>query len=276
MTEMQLDKDQNYQSWLIKLKQAFSQRRMQAVVKVNQELLEFYWQLGGQILAKQQHSSWATACCPTALPWDHIDMFGDPVINPRGWELKLLKDIAKIQIGPFGTQLHKEDYVQDGIPLINPSHIKDSKVVPNFNLSVSPEKHADLTDYHLQVGDIMMGQRGEMGRCALITKREAGWLCGTGSLCIRPQTNGAQSYFLFKYLTGDYIKKYLEGESLGATMSNLNKAIVGNIRVPMPSLEVISKFQKLLNTDNLFREKISACDMSLFSPLSAKSFTGQL
>lgn len=58
MTEMQLHKDQNYQSWLTELKQAFAQRRMQAVIKVNQELLGFYWQLGGQMIAKQQHSKW--------------------------------------------------------------------------------------------------------------------------------------------------------------------------------------------------------------------------
>lgn len=58
MTDMQLHKDKNYQSWLIELKQAFSQRRMQAVIKANQELLEFYWQLGGQMIARQQHSSW--------------------------------------------------------------------------------------------------------------------------------------------------------------------------------------------------------------------------
>ena len=64
-----------------------------------------------------------------------LDMFGDPVTNPKGWEKKNLKDIARIQIGPFGTQLHKEDYITDGVPLINPSHIINSNIVPKRNLS---------------------------------------------------------------------------------------------------------------------------------------------
>lgn len=43
-----------------------------------------------------------------------IDMFGDPVTNPKGWEVASLDTLAKVQIGPFGSQLHKEDYISDG------------------------------------------------------------------------------------------------------------------------------------------------------------------
>lgn len=58
MTQIQLSHDQSYQRWLAELKQAFSQRRVQAVISVNQQLLGFYWELGEQIIAKQQLSSW--------------------------------------------------------------------------------------------------------------------------------------------------------------------------------------------------------------------------
>ena len=206
-----------------------------------------------------------------------LDMFGDPVTNPKGWEVKSLKDIAKIQIGPFGTQLHKEDYIEGGIPLINPTHIVKGNIVPKTNLSVSNEKHATLSEYHLKVGDIIMGRRGEMGRCAIVNEKEAGWICGTGSLYIRPNKAGVFSEYLNKLLSSQAIKNHLESESQGATMPNLNKNIVGNIQIPVPSDEVLDdftrlkvKFLKLTETSQNFANEM------IFESLSQKAFAGEL
>lgn len=66
-----------------------------------------------------------------------IELIGDPVQNPRGWDKKPLSDEAIIKIGPFGSLLHKEDYITGGHPLVNPSHITDGRIVPDNNLTVS-------------------------------------------------------------------------------------------------------------------------------------------
>ncbi|MEF1342121.1 restriction endonuclease subunit S, partial [Vibrio rotiferianus] len=132
-------------------------------------------------------------------------------------DVKSLSEIARIQIGPFGTQLHKQDYIENGIPLINPTHIVRGDIIPKNNLTISSEKHQELTEYHLKTGDIVMGRRGEMGRCAIVNEREDGWLCGTGSLFIRPSKTGVFSEYLNKLLSSGAIKKHLEGESQGAT-----------------------------------------------------------
>lgn len=204
-------------------------------------------------------------------------MFGDPVTNPKGWEVKRLKDIAKIQIGPFGTQLHKEDYIENGIPLINPTHIVKGNIVPKSNLTITEEKHASLSEYHLKVGDIILGRRGEMGRCAIVSENEEGWMCGTGSLFIRPNQIGEFSEYLNKLLSSHAIKNHLESESQGATMSNLNKTIVGNIQIPVPSNAALDKFT-LLKT-NFLKLAGSSHDFAnemLFESLSQKAFAGEL
>ena len=206
-----------------------------------------------------------------------LDIFGDPVTNPKGWEVKSLKDISKIQIGPFGTQLHKEDYIEGGIPLINPTHIVKGNIVPKTNLSVSDEKHTSLPEYHLKVGDIIMGRRGEMGRCAIVSEKETGWMCGTGSLYIRPNKTGVFSEYLNKLLSSQAIKNHLESESQGATMPNLNKNIVGNIQIPFPSDKALKdftqlkvKFLKLVETSQNFANEM------IFESLSQKAFAGEL
>ncbi len=206
-----------------------------------------------------------------------LDMFGDPVTNPKGWEVKSLRDISRIQIGPFGTQLHKEDYVQGGIPLINPTHIVKGKIVPKNDLTITVEKHGSLPEYHLNTGDIIMGRRGEMGRCAVVCENEKGWLCGTGSLYIRPIKSGVFSEYLNKLLSSDAIKNHLESESQGATMPNLNKTIIGNIQVPVPSDESLHQFaaikKKIVNTKAFYSDFAGE---SVFESLSQKAFTGEL
>lgn len=69
-----------------------------------------------------------------------IDMFGDPVKNEKGWEVKKLEEVVSFKTGPFGSLLHKEDYIENGVPVINPTHIIDSKIQSDFNFSVSNEK----------------------------------------------------------------------------------------------------------------------------------------
>ena len=97
-----------------------------------------------------------------------VEMFGDPVSNPYGYDKVALSDLADIKIGPFGSLLHKEDYIDGGHPLLNPSHIVDGKVSPDDKLTISDEKYEELSAYQLKAGDVVMGRRGEMGRCAVV------------------------------------------------------------------------------------------------------------
>jgi type I restriction enzyme S subunit len=167
----------------------------------------------------------------------------------------VMKDVTeKIQIGPFGTQLHREDYIENGIPLINPMHIQDGKIQPNFSYSITKEKRNSLPNYILKEGDVIMGRRGEMGRCGLVRNNESGWFCGTGSLYFRPETKKLNSLFLFYYLRSQPVKKYLDENAGGTTMANLNLKIVNDIPIPVPSLE-----EQQLIVDEL-ESKLTLCD----------------
>ena len=75
-------------------------------------------------------------------------------------------------------------------------HIQNGKIVPNYSYSIRNEKMQSLPNYILKEGDVIMGRRGEMGRCGLVSKTEDGWFCGTGSLYFRPNpTNLTQGFF---------------------------------------------------------------------------------
>ena len=146
-----------------------------------------------------------------------VEMFGDPVSNPYNWEKVPLSELADIRIGPFGSLLHKEDYIEGGHPLVNPSHIIDGKIVIDEKLTVSHQKYIELEAYHLKAGDVVMGRRGEMGRCAVVSQE--GLLCGTGSLLIRPKGKVTADY-IQKIISFPSFKKTIEDMAVGQTMPN--------------------------------------------------------
>jgi type I restriction enzyme S subunit len=209
-----------------------------------------------------------------------IDMFGDPVKNEIGWEVKRLGDsIKKVQIGPFGTQLHESDYVLDGIPVINPMHIGDLKIKPNYKYSISKEKYNELDQYHLSVGDVILARRGEMGRCAIVGEKEKGFLCGTGSLFISVDKNKLEPLFLVYVLSRKSSRIALENASAGTTMSNLNKNIVNEFKVILPDIEKQRAFVKAIKISeqniDLTNQLLSNSN-TLFQSLLQQAFKGKL
>lgn len=168
-----------------------------------------------------------------------VEMFGDPVKNPKGWEKTVLSENAEIKIGPFGSLLHKDDYITGGHALVNPSHIIAGQIVPDNDLTISDEKYAEMSAYHLQKGDVVMGRRGEMGRCAVVEK--SGLLCGTGSLIIRSKGE-LSADFIQKIISFPTFKKTIEDMAVGQTMPNLNVPIVAAFQIIKPPKNVQNQY----------------------------------
>lgn len=155
--------------------------------------------------------------------------------TPQGWQLIKLRDIATLKTGPFGSALHKSDYTIGGMPLINPTHIKNGKLAPSTEVSVSPEIAERLSDYRLKKGDIVMGRRGEMGRCAVVLEHAQDWLCGTGSVVVK-STFAAHPNYLQRFLTAPATVAALIGDSVGSTMINLNQGVLLGLDIPLAPL----------------------------------------
>ena len=172
-----------------------------------------------------------------------VELFGDPVANPHGYEKVALSELAEIKIGPFGSLLHKEDYIEGGHALLNPSHIVDGKVAPDNKLTISEEKYLELSAYHLKNGDVVMGRRGEMGRCAVVPCD--GYLCGTGSLLIRTKGEVTADY-IQKIISFPSFKKLIEDMAVGQTMPNLNVPIVSNFQIIKPPMEIQNSYYRFV------------------------------
>ena len=176
-----------------------------------------------------------------------VELFGDPIENPHGFDKVVLSDLADIKIGPFGSLLHKEDYINGGHALVNPSHIIGGNIITDDELTVSDEKYAELSAYHLQVGDVVLGRRGEMGRCAVVSVGNL--LCGTGSLLIRP-TGEVTADFIQKIISFPSFKRSIEDMAVGQTMPNLNVPIVSRFQIIKPPIDIQNSYYAFVEQVN--------------------------
>ncbi|MFN7725207.1 MAG: restriction endonuclease subunit S, partial [Rubrivivax sp.] len=170
---------------------------------------------------------------------------------PAGWTATALAEVVHLRTGPFGSALHQSDYVDGGTPLVNPMHIVGGRIAPSADMSVSAEMAAKLSEYRLQRGDVVLGRRGEMGRCAVVSDREEGWLCGTGSLIVRAETIAVQPEYLQRLLTSRSVVDYLLAASVGSTMANLNQQHLLALNLLLPPIaeqtRIVTKLEELLS-----------------------------
>lgn len=169
------------------------------------------------------------------------EMFGNPVDNERGWEVKKLKNVFSVKIGPFGSLLHHSDYVSGGIPLVNPIHMQNETICPDNNFTVSEEMIKELQNYRLFAGDVIFARRGDIGRCALVRERDNGFLCGTGSLFVRP-VQPVDSFFFVKMMRCESMIEHLTSFAKGATMLNINCKIIEDLDIILPPLPLQQTF----------------------------------
>lgn len=156
---------------------------------------------------------------------------------PAHWEVKRLRDIAaSLQTGPFGSQLHAAEYVSGGCPIINPVNLRDGCLIPDWNCTVDEDTAGRLERHTLLAGDIIFARRGELGRCGLVMSHQEGWICGTGSLRLRPRRDLSTPEFLLHALSTRGVGEWLELQSVGATMLNLNGSIIGRIPIALPPM----------------------------------------
>ena len=167
---------------------------------------------------------------------------------PKGWTHSTLAAEAKhyggfIQTGPFGSQLHASDYVDEGVPVVMPQDLNNRRISVERIVRVTEEMAQRLTRHRVRPGDVVYSRRGDVERHALVSDREAGWLCGTGCLLVRLGAAWPSQAYLSEVLDLPVTREWLVRHAVGATMPNLNTSILGDVPLLMPSEQLLHAFE---------------------------------
>lgn len=143
---------------------------------------------------------------------------------------------AGVQTGPFGSQLHQEDYVTAGTPIITVEHLGDNRITHTNLPRVSEDDRLRLSRYSLQDGDIVFSRVGSVDRRALVRREEDGWLFS--GRCLRVRVNKERIYpqFLSLFFGLEGFKEHIRRVAVGATMPSINTKILSDIPIYFPPL----------------------------------------
>ncbi len=197
----------------------------------------------------------------------------------KDWDSCLLGEVATIQTGPFGTQLHSSDYIDNGTPVIMPTNIgANLNIVTTDIARISDNKLEHLIRYQVYKDDIIYSRRGDIEKCAFITKKQHGWLCGTGCLRVRFfDINCCPKYYAYQ-LSADDVKGWVSGHAVGSTMPNLNSSILSRIPLVKPPLNeqraiaaVLSSLDDKIDLLNRQNVTLEAMAEALFVELFIKN-----
>lgn len=173
---------------------------------------------------------------------------------PTGWHRRLLCDLCPpksgIQTGPFGSQLHQSDYTEDGVPVVMPKDMQGCRIETE-GIARIPEELADRLGRHrMEVGDTVYGRRGDIGRRAFIGRRQSGWLCGTGSLRIRPDAAKIVPRYLFETLGSPQTAGFIANQAKGSTMPNLSAGALQRVPILCPPMSLQRTFVEAIEPFN--------------------------
>ncbi len=160
-----------------------------------------------------------------------------------------------VQTGPFGSQLHASDYSDNGTPVVMPQDMQGGTIVCDRIARVNAKHVKQLSRHMLRAGDVVFSRRGDVARFAVITAREEGWLCGTGSIRIRLNCPEVDIGYLRHYLQQDIVGDWLRHNAKGVTMPNLNTAIVSGLPFVYPPMPEQRRIAGILDKAEALRAK---------------------
>lgn len=218
----------------------------------------------------------AIAKCDQLLQAVFLDMFGDPVTNPKGWPTVAFSDVATSRLGKM---LDKR--TQSG-PHMKPYLANFNVQWGRFELGQLRQMNFDKKDqseFSLKYGDLLVCEGGEPGRCA-IWRNEVPDCYFQKALhrvrCIKDQCTPEYLQHLMWLLAS---RGAFSSSVSTATIAHLTGIQLKKLQIPQPPIETQQRFSihsnAISNQKNQLKTAESHLD-SLFASLQQRAFTGQL
>ena len=205
-----------------------------------------------------------------------LDMFGDPVTNPKGWKVVEIEEVCTDIVDCINKTAKTVNY-ETPYKMIRTTNVRDYKI------DVSSVRFAELEVYEKWVsrlipekGDIVFTREAPAGEAGIVDTDDLVFL-GQRTMQFRPNYKRVNSTYLLYEMMGGGIKRQMDKMSSGSTVKHLSVPECKKFKVRVPKLVLQTKFEEICNKVNkLVDTNKDAADTPLFYSLSQKAFAGQL
>lgn len=209
------------------------------------------------------------------------DIFGDPVRNDKGWEIKrLCKLTSKIGSGatPRGGQ---SSYKEEGISLIRSMNIYDGKFTNKGLAFIDDEQASKLDNVEVLEGDVLINITGaSISRSCIVPKTIIPARVNQHVSILRPKEKLNNCYLLNLLISAKFKRKlYNIATSGGATREAITKRDLENLEILLPPIELQNKFAEKVelieSQKQLFKKSFKLLEDN-YNSIMQKSFKGEL
>lgn len=171
-----------------------------------------------------------------------MEMFGDPVTNPKGWPKLKLSEIAAMKRGPFGGALKKEIFVPSGYAVYEQAHAIYENFT-KFRYFISEEKYAEMEGFSVKTGQLIVSCSGTLGKIAEIPDGAPSGVINQALLRLNlDQSKVLNEYFKFIFRS-PWCQNTLFGVSRGSGISNFPPmSVIKSIEFPVPDIASQKEF----------------------------------
>ena len=201
-----------------------------------------------------------------------LDMFGDPVTNPKGWPVDKFGNVFDVRDGTHDSP----SYVSSGFPLITSKNIK------NGEIDMLDVNYISKEDYELinrrskvDVGDILMPMIGTIGNPAIV--RDEPLFAIKNVALIKLGRSSLPAEFVLALLNGPLLEAAVQQKSRGGTQKFLGLGDIRDLNCYLPDERLVSKYIGIANKVRQFASAYRKADEAgLEGSLSQKAFSGHL
>lgn len=207
-----------------------------------------------------------------------LDMFGDPVTNPKGFPVGTVRDL--VDTANYGSS-EKASETEGEFPMLRMGNITYSGAIDFSGLKYVDLSKKDQPKYLVEKGDLLFNRTNSkelVGKTAVYDRDDVAAIAG---YLIRVRMNEkGNSYYVSGYLNSTHGKSTLQSMCKSIVgMANINAQEMQNIQILLPPIDMQNKYAAIFKATKLRLKSQSQSERNLadlFFALSQKAFQGEL
>lgn len=189
-----------------------------------------------------------------------IGIFDLPEL-PGSWIWTRVDWLCDVQTGPFGTQLHRSDYADSGVPTIEIGDVHPRRNLKEGTTHFIPKQKAhELERFEVRGGDVLFSRVGTVGRCTIVPADCEGWIMSTSLIRVRPTSSDLLPSYLLFYFWSPTAQAFTRKTSKGTTRAGTNSRIVGELPLIVPPLTeqyvIVERIEQQLSVADKIEESV--------------------
>lgn len=207
-----------------------------------------------------------------------LEMFGDPVRNEKGWEVKSGNDyLSKLTVGVVIKPASY--YVSEGVIALRSLNIRPNKIqLDNLVYFSKTANENELSKSILREGDVVFVRTGMTGTAAIIPKELDGCNC-IDLIVTRPKLSVINPQYLVYFFNSEMGKRIVSAKEVGGIQKHFNIGALRKLEIPVPPIKLQVKFARIVEKTEVlntyYQESLQEIQ-HLYGSLSQRAFKGEM